>query len=291
MHYSEILYRPPQEYATPLLEITQGCTHNTCRFCTMYRESPFRMTPLAIVEEDLQELAECVPQATRLYFTGGNPFALNFANLKARLELVRKYLPQVREIAMNARIDDITPKSDEELTALRSLGVTELYIGQESGDDATLTLVGKGITAADIRRECRRLEKAGILYWSTFLNGVTDRSLSHQHALNTAEVFNSLHQKAIAITSFTMFPGTPLAEDAATGHFTPVSEKERLEELLLFIESLEVEADIWTSPTSAIRLLGHLPEDREAMMGQLIEMLTHLDETALTDRRKNIQHL
>lgn len=62
---------------------------------------------------------------------------------------------------MNARIDDITPKSDEELTALRSLGVTELYIGQESGDDATLTLVGKGITAADIRRECRRLEKRG----------------------------------------------------------------------------------------------------------------------------------
>ena len=58
MHYSEILYRPPQEYATPLLEITQGCTHNTCRFCTMYRESPFRMTPLAIVEEDLQELAK-----------------------------------------------------------------------------------------------------------------------------------------------------------------------------------------------------------------------------------------
>lgn len=291
MHYSEILYRPPQEYATPLLEITQGCTHNACKFCTMYREAPFRMTPLAIVEEDLQELADCVPQATRLYFTGGNPFALSFDHLKARLELVHQYLPQVREVAMNARIDDITPKSDEELAALRALGVTELYIGQESGDDATLALIDKDITAADIRRECRRLEKAGILYWSTFLNGVADRERSREHALNSAEVFNCLHQKAIAITSFTMFPGTPLAEDVAAGRFTPVNEKERLEELLLFIESLEVEADIWTSPTSALRLLGHLPEDKDAMMKQLIETLTHLDENALTERRKNIQHL
>ena len=38
------------------MEITQGCTHNRCKFCTMYKEVPFRMSPMEWIEEDLKEL-------------------------------------------------------------------------------------------------------------------------------------------------------------------------------------------------------------------------------------------
>lgn len=40
------------------MEITQGCTYNMCKFCTMYKEVPFRMSPMEWIEEDLKELAE-----------------------------------------------------------------------------------------------------------------------------------------------------------------------------------------------------------------------------------------
>ena len=34
----------------PLLEITQGCTHNNCKFCNMYKDIPFKMSPLEWIQ-------------------------------------------------------------------------------------------------------------------------------------------------------------------------------------------------------------------------------------------------
>ena len=58
MHFTGTVYRNPYWPTWPLLEITQGCTHNKCKFCTMYKEVPFRMSPLEWIEEDLKELSE-----------------------------------------------------------------------------------------------------------------------------------------------------------------------------------------------------------------------------------------
>ena len=57
MHFTGTVYRNPYWPTWPLLEITQGCTHNQCKFCTMYKDVPFRMSPMEWIEEDLQELA------------------------------------------------------------------------------------------------------------------------------------------------------------------------------------------------------------------------------------------
>ena len=56
MNYHGAIYRPPVEANTFLLPITEGCTHNSCSFCNMYQEIPFRMLPLTEVEEYLQEV-------------------------------------------------------------------------------------------------------------------------------------------------------------------------------------------------------------------------------------------
>ena len=64
MHFTGTVYRNPYWPTFPLLEITQGCTHNKCKFCTMYRDVPFRMSPMEHIEEDLQEIASIAPNAT-----------------------------------------------------------------------------------------------------------------------------------------------------------------------------------------------------------------------------------
>ena len=46
MHYTGEVYRPPLESYTPLLEVTYGCSHNDCVFCTMYNNTPFGISPL-----------------------------------------------------------------------------------------------------------------------------------------------------------------------------------------------------------------------------------------------------
>lgn len=43
MKYNGTIYRPPVEADTFLLPITEGCTHNSCTFCNMYQDIPFRM--------------------------------------------------------------------------------------------------------------------------------------------------------------------------------------------------------------------------------------------------------
>ena len=49
MEYNGTIYRPPVEANTFLLPITEGCTHNSCTFCNMYQDSPFRMLSLSEV--------------------------------------------------------------------------------------------------------------------------------------------------------------------------------------------------------------------------------------------------
>ena len=57
MHYTGTIWRPPYEAASLLLEVTAGCTHHRCKFCTLYHDLPFpfRMSPLEDIEHDLRE--------------------------------------------------------------------------------------------------------------------------------------------------------------------------------------------------------------------------------------------
>lgn len=58
MHYTGTIWRPPYEADSLLLEVTAGCTHHKCKFCTLYSDLPFkfRMTPMEDIERDLLEV-------------------------------------------------------------------------------------------------------------------------------------------------------------------------------------------------------------------------------------------
>ena len=98
MHFTEPVYRNPYWPTFPLIQITQGCTHNSCKFCTMYKDVPFRMQPMEWIEEDLKELRATVPHAKTIQLLSANPMALTYDRLMPRLELIRKYLPALEHI-------------------------------------------------------------------------------------------------------------------------------------------------------------------------------------------------
>ena len=58
MHFTGTIWRPPYEADSLLLEVTAGCTHHKCKFCTLYGDLPFkfRMTPMEDIENDLLEV-------------------------------------------------------------------------------------------------------------------------------------------------------------------------------------------------------------------------------------------
>ena len=43
MHYTGTIWRPPYEAGSALVQVTAGCTHHKCKFCTLYEDVPFKL--------------------------------------------------------------------------------------------------------------------------------------------------------------------------------------------------------------------------------------------------------
>lgn len=140
MHYTGTIWRPPYEASSLLLEVTAGCTHHRCKFCTLYADLPFRfrMSPLEDIEADLKEARERYRslfgrKVTRTFLTGANPFVLQYDRLLEIAELVHRYFPKMETIGCFARVTDVSLKTDEELAALHRAGYDGLTIYPDSG--------------------------------------------------------------------------------------------------------------------------------------------------------------
>ena len=289
MHFTGTVYRNPYWPTWPLLEITQGCTHNNCKFCTMYRDVPFKMSPMEWIEEDLKELAETDPDATTIQLLSANPLCMTYDKLAPILEMINRYLPKMEYIYAATRVTDIRNKSVEELKKLKDLGLREISLGVESGDDWTLDRVNKGYHAEDIIEQCAKLTEAGIDFWMTFLNGVAGKEHSHDHAVNSARIFSQCHPMLVGTGGLTLFPGTPLLEEAQRGEFTPLSEKDMLIELKTFVENLTCDCTFITHHTvSGKNLTGpNFLERKDKIIEALAHEIDHGDMDFLAAVRRS----
>ena len=202
--------------------------------------------------------------------------------------MINKYLPKIEYIYLAGRVDDLKNKTVDELKKLKELGMREISLGVESGDDWTLDRINKGYHAEDILEQCHKLEEAGIDYWMTFLNGVAGRSHSHEHAVNSAKVFSQCKPMLVGTGGLTLFPGTPLLEEAQRGEFDPLSEKEMLEELKLFVENLTCDCSFITHHTVAANLTGlNFLERKDKIVAALDNAISHGDMDRLAAFRRN----
>ena len=289
MHFTDTVYRNPYWPTFPLLQITQGCTHNTCKFCTMYKNVPFRLQPMEWIEEDLREIAAVAPDAKTIQLLSANPLCMTYDKLAPILEMINRYLPKMEYIYASTRVTDIQNKTVDELRKLKDLGLREISLGVESGDDWTLERINKGYRAADILEQCRKLEEAGIDYWMTFLNGVAGRSHSREHAIHSAQIFSQCKPMLVGTGGLTLFPGTPLKDEAERGAFDPLSEKEMLEELKLFVEHLNCDCSFITHHTVSGRNLSgpHFLQRKENIIAALDHEIRHGDLDAMAAMRRN----
>ena len=295
MHYVESPHRLPYEAGSSILQVSVGCTYNRCRFCSLCRKpgKEFRVSPRSEIEEDLSELASYTFRRPRIYLYGGNPFGIDPAELVEVLELIHEKLPEVRSIGGFARVADIAARSDEELRTWARLGVDDVSIGAESGFDPALRYMRKPNTAADLERQCARLDAAGIGYTLFYLAGMAGAGACSQAAAASAEVFRRINPKRINIMTMTVFDDADIAADVAAGDFTPASEHEILAELRDFIAGLEgctslVEAG---HDTNMVKFDGVLPRDREKMTAYLDSRIACMNEESMSRLRARMRSL
>ena len=284
MHYTGTIYRPPFEARSLLLQVTTGCSHNRCSFCTMYRDEPFRVEPLEQIEEDLAEARQYVPNITRVFLENGDPFALSAARLEQIAVMIHAYLPRVETIAMYASIKNVIGKSDEELRRLRNLGINELNIGVESGLDEALTYMNKGYTAAQAKYELNRMKSAGIDYGANIIIGCAGPERRHENAVATAALLNETKPYLIFTGTIHSDPGCPLYEDMQSGRFVESTFGEYLDEEEELLELLDL-TDCYLfglHPSNIVTMHGNIPEDKAAMLALIRkrreELANRLDE-------------
>ena len=97
----------------------------------MYKDVKFRMLTLEEIEKWLSEIrkvnVDYCDEIDRIYLVGADPFALSTKKLELVIELIKKYLPNIKIVSMYAAIRNIISKSDEQLEHLKNLGVNDLY--------------------------------------------------------------------------------------------------------------------------------------------------------------------
>lgn len=292
MHFTGRTWRPPYEAHSVIIQATSGCTYGKCRFCSLYQGECFRMSPLREFEEDLEEIKFYQPYARRIFWTGADPFAMSYENLKLRALTVRDYLIKCQTMAMFASIRNIRDKETWQLKKLRAMGIHGLTIGTESGDDDTLLLAGKNYTAADILEQCRKLQEAGIEYYLVYMTGLAGRGNGYRNAVNSARLFSRLNPYFISVSSLTLFPGTELYRMEQKGKFVPAGEKERLQELQVFIRNLQVRTHLFANTGSNYYpVTAYLPKEREAVIRELQYVIDTRSEEEMAAYRRNLKSL
>ena len=267
----EIIYRPPFEAESLLLQVTHGCSHNRCSFCTMYRDVPFSAVPEEEIEEQLRFAAEYRLSTRRVFLESGDAFALSADRLEKIAEEIHRNLPKVETIAMYASVKNIRRKSSEDLKRLRDLGINELNVGLESGFDETLRLMNKGYTAKEAEYELLRLREAGMDYGANIIFGSAGASHCRENAEATAELLNKTTPYLIFTGTIHADPGCPLYEDMQKGIFIENTFGEYLdeEEHLLNLLTLENCFYFGLHPSNIVPMQGHLQRDKEKLLARL----------------------
>ena len=311
MHYTGTIWRPPYEADSLLLEVTAGCTHHKCKFCTLYSDLPFkfRMTPMEDLERDLLEVQtlranpyskmlirlegkDDPEPIQRVFLTGANPFVLKTEKLLEIASLIHRYLPSVESIGCFARITDSVNKTDEELLRLRQAGYNGLTIGVETGDDTALAFMRKGYTSRDILVQCRRLEQTDIEYGFFYLTGSSGKGRGEAGAKASAEVFNQLHPFLVGPNMLTIYPESDLYQEIQYGNWAEEGELEKYRELRTLVENLNMSTYFAAMGASnAFQLRGKLPEGKEKLLATLDRIISQVSEEDLRSYRDNLPHL
>lgn len=292
MHFASNVVRPPYEAQSAYLQVTSGCSHNACRFCTYYKDAPFAVSPENEIIEDLQELKSYGIPFPRIWPQGADPFLLSFDRLKRIAELIHTYLPFVKSIGGYGRVDSLRNKTAEQLRELKDLGYSGIVFGIESGDEKILSYMNKGYHADEIVPQLSKMDEAGLPYEVIFLSGLGGRGYGLGHAQKTAEALNQLHPDRILIAGLTIFPDTPLMKDVRSGEFQEATEGERILELQEFIRCLQIPTLIDATNASIITTIyGRIPEQKQEMLDRLQAIYDRYGEQGLRHVRESLRSI
>ncbi|MGK0411419.1 MAG: radical SAM superfamily enzyme YgiQ (UPF0313 family) [Shewanella psychromarinicola] len=277
LNYIEPVFRPPSEGKSLILQVTNGCSWNQCSFCDMYTQpqKQFRAQKLDKIELDILMAAASGYLFSRVFFADGDAMTLPFNRLKAICELINTHLPRVTRISSYCLPRNLNNKTVEQLTELREMGLSILYIGCESGDDEVLKRINKGETFASSLAALQKINQAGIKSSVMILIGLGGVPLSRQHAIASAELMNAAQPDYLSTLVVTLPLGTEQMDEVFDGQFVLPDQSGLLLEMHILLSHLKLDKTIFRSDHASnyLVLKGILGKDKSALVAQIEQAL------------------
>ncbi len=204
-----------------------------------------------------------------IFIQDANSLLIKPPDLVEILTHLKNRFPWVDRVTSYARSHTVAHISDEDLKAMGEAGLNRIHIGLESGSDEVLKQAKKGVTKETQIKAGLKIKKTGIQLSEYVMPGLGGHALSEIHARETADALNRINPEFIRLRTLAIPNSVPLFDEYQTGGFEKCTDRMMVEEILLFIESL----DGITSTLASDHILnlfqevdGTLPQDKEKML-------------------------
>lgn len=247
MKYEGTVYRPPSEAYSLIVQVTIGCSHNKCSFCSMYKEKKFRIREVSEIIADLEDARNQYRYVKRVFLADGDALVLKTEDLKKILIKIKELFPDCERVGVYAAPNDILRKDAKELKELKNLGLGIAYMGIESGSDKILKNINKGCTSKDIIEAGKKIIESGIKLSVTLISGLGGKSDSYLHSIESAKVVNEINPDYIGLLTLFIERDTPIYDEVQNGTLELLSPRDVMIETKEFIKNLQVDNCVFRS--------------------------------------------
>jgi len=310
--------RPPSEASSLLIRLTRNCPWNRCAFCPVYKGTSFSVRPPDHVIKDIdlikfqmdriqeyssngiieRESANTLwnqtppsqqiefhaalnwfaNKMTSVFLQDANSLIMKPHDLTETLSHLRNLFPDIQRVTSYARSHTISRIGQNDLDAIARSGLNRIHIGLESGSDAVLSLVKKGVDKLSHIKAGQKVKLAKMELSEYIMPGLGGQELSKEHALETADAINQINPDFIRFRSLAIPSTIPLHDMVNQGQFVPCSDIQIAREIHLMISNFKNIQSVITSD-HVLNLFedveGRLPEDRNKILN-IIETFLNL---------------
>jgi len=270
--YDYPLYRPPSEGNSLIVQATLGCSHNKCSFCNMYKSKKFTIKAIEEIKEDINNFRQIYGHVERIFLADGDALIIKAEDLKEILAYIKKLFPECQRITLYGSPESILLKTLQELSDLKDLGLSMIYMGVESGNDEVLNDINKGVSSEDLIKAAKKIKDTNILLSVTVIAGIGGVAKSKSHAIRTGEIISSMAPDYLGVLTLMVEKETTLYNKILNKEFELLNDKEILNEIKLLINHIDVkELLVFRSnhASNYISLSGNLPKDKEKLLNQI----------------------
>ncbi len=235
--YRPVGILPPDQYFSVVLQAAEGCSFNTCTFCTFYKDRPFRIKApdefRAHAEAVRDFLGDGLSLRRTIFLGDANALVIPQKMLVPLFDVVHDVYDVEALGGIYAFLDGFSgqKKTVEDYIALRERGLKTVYIGMESGNAELLQFLKKPGRPQAVLDAVRTIKAAGIAVGVIVLLGAGGHQYAAAHVSDTVAALNAMAldmDDLVYFSELVVSEGMAYAQDAYQAGLDPLTHEERL---------------------------------------------------------------